>query len=252
MEAVGFAELSGAAPVLRGAVARKTGRAPLPEPAKVTPDDLPNLAHDSTRVQVEAMLASIKRTADSQVLERQAGSWRFLARLSANDVAARPLRIGSLLELVGVYCAQGGYSALGSDVVPLDLLLSSPADIKVLATPPWWTLRRLLAVVGGLACAMVLAGLWIGQLRRKVEERTGQLQEQIRERQRVENLRALDQERARIAQDLHDQLGSDITEIGMLAARASSISNSEQGRIQHLGQVGEKARQMVDVLEEIV
>ena len=254
-EVVGFAELSGAAPVLRAAVGRKTGQARLPEPTKVASDDLSNLAHDCTRVRVEGILTGVRQASGSEVLDMQAGPWRYLARLKADEASVRALRslqAGSRLELVGVYCAQGGYAALGPDVVPLDLLVASPADIKVLASPPWWTLRRLVFVVGALGCAVVLAALWIHQLRHKVEVRTRQLEEQMQARERVERLRAMEQERARIAQDLHDELGSDITEIGMLAARAKSISGSEEERSQHLAQVGDKARQMVDILEEIV
>ena len=40
VEVVGFPELSGASPVLREAVARKTGQAALPEARKLPPDNL--------------------------------------------------------------------------------------------------------------------------------------------------------------------------------------------------------------------
>jgi signal transduction histidine kinase len=252
VEAVGFPELSGAAPVLRGAVAHKTGHRPLPEPQNVAAADLSNLAHDSTRVRVQGILASLKQTVDSQVLEIQAGTRRFLARLYDQKASLKNLRVGSRLELVGVYCAQGGYSALGADVVPLDLLLGSPSEIRVLAPPPWWTLQRLLVLVGTLACLLALMVLWVSQLRSQVEQRSAELATQIQTRERAEQQQAMEQERARIAQDLHDELGSDITEIGMLAARAKSIASTEQERTGYLGQMTQKARQMVDALEEIV
>jgi signal transduction histidine kinase len=252
VEAAGFPELSGAAPVLRGATARKTGQAPLPRPREIASGELNNIANDSALVRVEGLLTRIKHTPDNQVLEMQAGPWRFLAKISAPDAAVDRIEPGSRLGLTGVYCAQGGYAALGTDVVPLDLLLNSVTDIAVLASPPWWTLQRLLVVVGALAAVLVLAVLWITQLSRKVEVRTVQLAEQIKQREHVEHLRAMEQERARIAQDLHDELGSDITEIGMLAARARSISGSEEERGRHLAQMGDKAREMVNALEEIV
>jgi signal transduction histidine kinase len=252
VEVVGFPELSGAAPVLRAAVARKVGRAALPEPTPVPAADLNNLVYDSTLVRVEGMLAGLRRTAAGQVLEIQAGASRFLARLNTGEASERPLRLGSRLELTGVYRAQGGYVALGEDVVPLDLLLNSPADIKVLALPPWWTLRKLLVIVGILGCALAILALWITQLHRQVEQRTAELGAQIQERQRVEHQGAMEQERARIARDLHDELGSDITEIGMLAARAKSMAGSEAERVRYLEQAAEKSRQVVAALEEIV
>jgi signal transduction histidine kinase len=131
-------------------------------------------------------------------------------------------------------------------------LLNSAADIRVLARPSWWTLGRLLVIVGALACALALAALWITQLRRQVARRTVELETQMRERQRVEQQHAMEQERARIARDLHDDLGSGITEISMLATRARSASAPDETRSRHLEQVGAKAREMVTALDEIV
>jgi signal transduction histidine kinase len=250
VEAVGFPELSGAAPVLRAAVARKTGHGELPAPKKLSADDLTLFGLDSTLVQVEGLLTGIRQTKTNLVLEMQSGSWRYLARL--NTQAPFSVRMGSRLELTGVYCAQGGYSALGADVAPVDLLLSRPADIRVLAEPSWWTLPRLLVAVGVLAFALVGSVLWISQLRRQVEERTAELTVQIQSRQQLEQKRALDHERARIAQDLHDELGSDLVTVGMLAARAKFATAPEEKRSEYLDQVRGKAHEMVAALDEIV
>jgi len=252
VEVVGYPELSGTAPHLRSAVARKTGRASLPEPRNLSPDDLPNAIFDSTRVRLEGWLVSSRVTTTNEALEIQAGSWRFLARVNFKKAPPPLPPIGSRLALVGVYVAQGGNPALGSDVAPFDLLLHAPADIQVLSRPSWWTLRRLLVTVGVLVCALALLGLWITQLHRQVEERTAELATQIHSRQQVEHQRAMEQERARIAQDLHDELGSGITEISMLATVAGSASAPGNGQGGHLEEIGDRARQMVTALDEIV
>jgi signal transduction histidine kinase len=101
-----------------------------------------------------------------------------------------------------------------------------------------------------LAGGLVIAGLWIAQLRRNVRERSAALQAQIQERQKAEHQRLVEQERARIAHDLHDELGADITEISMLATRAQG-EGGEEGR-RCLEQMTDKTRQMVGKLEEIV
>src|SRR5208283_5517058 len=62
VEVVGYPELSGAAPLLRQAVARKTGHAVLPKPQNLSPDDLPSAIYDSTRVRIEGWLASSRAT----------------------------------------------------------------------------------------------------------------------------------------------------------------------------------------------
>jgi signal transduction histidine kinase len=251
-EVVGYPELSGAAPVLSQAVARKTGHAPLPKPKNLPADDLPSTIYDSTRVQIEGWLVSSRVTSTNQVLEIQSGSWRFLARTNVKKVSPPLPRIGSRLALVGVYVAQGGNRALGDDAAPFDLLVHSPADIEVLSQPSWWTLQRLLVAMGVLTCVLAVMALWITQLHRQVEKRTAELEIQIQNRQRVEHQRTMEQERARIAHDLHDDLGSGITEISMLAARAKSATAPDEKRNTYLGQAGDKAREMVTALDEIV
>jgi signal transduction histidine kinase len=252
VEVVGFPELGGPAPVLSEAEARETGHAALPEPKNLLLNDLIRADNDSTLVRVQALLAGVRVTETNEVLEMQAGSWRFLARLNEGNDFAQPLRIGSKLELTGVYCTQSGYKNPSEDIAAVDLLLNSPADIKVLTQPSWWTLQRLLVIVSLLVCLLAGTVLWITQLHRQVDKRTIELEKQIQERQRVEHQRAMEQERARIAQDLHDELGSSITEISMLAARTKSTSALEENRSRYLEQMNCKAREMVVALDEIV
>ena len=252
VEVVGFPELSGASPVLREAVARKIGAGALPEPKTLPADRLIQSDYDATRVRVKGVLVSVRGTAAEQVLEVQNGVRTFVARLDNKNGPAESLPVGSQLELTGVYSGQGGNRAVGQDISSFELLLNSPADIRVLARPPWWTLERLLIGMGALACVLAVTVLWITQLHRKVEQRTAELEVQIRERQRVEHQRAMEQERARIAQDLHDELGSGITEISMLVTVAGSGSGAEGGPGRHLGEIGDRAQQMVTALDEIV
>lgn len=253
VDVVGFPDLLGsAAPVLREAVVRKTGNAPLPAARVLSADNLIQTDHDATRVRVEGLLLNLRQTKTDTVLELQQGVRTFVAHVSDADNSLPSLATGSRLELTGIYAGLGGNRAAGQDIAAFELLLKSPTDIKVLARPPWWTLKRLLVIVGALAGVLAGAVLWITQLHRQVEERTAELGAQIQERQRVEHQRALEEERTRIAQDLHDELGSGITEMSMLAARAKSASSPNEKRSLYLDQVGGKARELVTGLDEIV
>jgi hypothetical protein len=208
VEVVGFPELSGALPVLREAMVRQTGRAAPPAAKDLPADNLIRSEYDATRVRVRGKLVSVRTAPAEQALEIQSGLRTFVARLASVNGSIGSLPAGSQLELTGVYSGQGGNRAVGQDISSFELLLNSPADITVLARPPWWTLERLLIGMGVLACVLAFTVLWITQLHRKVEARTAELEVQIQERQRVEHQRAMEQERARIAQDLHDELGS--------------------------------------------
>lgn len=122
------------------------------------------------------------------------------------------------------------------------------ADVTPTPVPP----RHWIVTVGVLACGLVAASFWITQLRRKVKERSAALRAQILERQQVEHQRLMEQERARIAHDLHDELGADITEISMLATRVQGNHGSDKEAREFLAQLTDKAKQMVAKLEEIV
>jgi signal transduction histidine kinase len=89
-------------------------------------------------------------------------------------------------------------------------------------------------------------------LHRQVEERTRQLEQQIQARQRVEQQRALEQERTRLARDLHDDLGGGLTEISMLGSLANDRAIVSERKAGYLRQMTEKARQLVSALDEIV
>jgi len=122
------------------------------------------------------------------------------------------------------------------------------ADVTPLPVAP----HHWMVTAGVFGCALAIAGLWIARLRRKIEERSVALKAQVQERQLAEQQRFMEQERARIARDLHDELGADITEISMLATRAQTESpDRPEGRL-CLEQMTDKTRQMVSKLEEIV
>jgi two-component system CheB/CheR fusion protein len=59
------------------------------------------------------------------------------------------------------------------------LLLRSPADVVLVKAPPWWTLRKLLWTVGLLVVVSLLALAWVVVLRRRVQEQTGVIRQQL-------------------------------------------------------------------------
>ncbi len=172
VEAVGFPTMRGAKLYLRGAVARKIGHEPLAPPKRLADTELMRASHDATRICVEGVLAGLKTSTNDLTLEVQVGPWYLLAHLNTNNIAPLRLRPGSTLELTGTYSDVRTHTAMGGDFTAIDLLVAAPTDIRVLATPPWWNLRRLTYVVGGLGVLAVLMFLWVTLLRRTVEQRT--------------------------------------------------------------------------------
>ena len=79
-----------------------------------------------------------------------------------------------------------------------------------------------------------------------------QRQRYRRRLERVERQREMEHERARIARDLHDDLGTSLTQISMLSALANREKTSADEAKELIQQVRGRAREMVIALDEIV
>jgi signal transduction histidine kinase len=101
----------------------------------------------------------------------------------------------------------------------------------------WWFML--------LALLVLLVG--VGTTVRIVEKKKFQLQ-----LQRAEQESALERERARIAQDLHDELGSQLTRISLLSGLLRADKDNPAQVAAHAGKLSLSADETVRALEEIV
>jgi len=117
----------------------------------------------------------------------------------------------------------------------------TPAILRVVVLPflweTWWFKTALTLVILLLFGSSIVA-VQRARARRKLE--------------RAARERALEQERARIAQDIHDDLGASLTRIGMLSQTARETLDDAPGTARYLGQIYNAAREMTRSMDEIV
>jgi signal transduction histidine kinase len=194
---------------------------------------------------VEGRLLNLGFDRGDQVLELEAGTRGFIARLETRRGLLRNLALGSRLELTGVYLGRGGDHVSGRDIDSFELLLNSPGNIRVLARAPWWTVPNVLAALGVVAAILLGAMLWVFSLRRRVRAQTEIIQQKALREATLE-------ERTRIAKDIHDDLGSSLTFITMLGERLSEDRSCPGELAAHADKIVGYARGAVQALDEIV
>jgi ligand-binding sensor domain-containing protein/signal transduction histidine kinase len=107
--------------------------------------------------------------------------------------------------------------------------------------PRIWELRSFQILAGMILVAVVAGAAFLNErrkLRRKLE--------------RVELQQALENERRRIARDLHDDLGARLTEIALMGEVAKRSAHSPAAFETQLGGITRKVRELILAMEEVV
>lgn len=113
--------------------------------------------------------------------------------------------------------------------------------LEVIVPPPFWRTWWFLG-----ATTLCLLGLIVGSVHYVSTQR---LQGQLAALRQQE---ALEKERARIARDLHDQLGANLTQVALLGELAESDKDLPAEVENHARQISQTARDTTHALDEIV
>jgi signal transduction histidine kinase len=251
VEAVGYPTLGPARVVLQDGRLRRLAQGTPPAPREMNRSEVLARYADAELVRLTGRLFENSLRGEVRVLvlevEGRLLEARFLRRLTPEEER----RLGQLrprTELAVSGIAQvAGAADWGGGVRPfaLNLLLRGPADLTVLHEPPWWTPARLAGAIGALLLVVAFGAGWVVLLRRRVAAQTAVIREQARRE-------ANERERRRIAQDIHDDLGSRLTQLALLGARVRAAAVPDTAAADLGARISETARTTVQTMDEIV
>jgi signal transduction histidine kinase len=250
VQVVGFPEGTG---LLTEALVRPTGVIRPLKPRILELADVMAGRNDGTFVRLKADLLGENMMRTSQVLELQEGQRAFEALLPTNQGKLPALVAGSRLEITGV-CdfGPGGSPVMGNiggenpPVGALRIWLRSPSDVVVLSGPPWWTWKRVVALIGILLVVLLGTLLRIRLLHRRLERQ--QIARLAFSRQ---ILQGQESERRRIAANLHDSLGQNLLVIKNQARLAMQPITDEAVLRQRLNEISGTASQAIEEVRQI-
>jgi signal transduction histidine kinase len=121
--------------------------------------------------------------------------------------------------------------------VPGDIEASVPVEVAVgFWQTSWFWIGTLLGLTG------LVMGAW----------RLSEWRQMKRQVAAIERTRAVEQERFRIAQDIHDDLGAQVTQISLVSSAAQKMPGLSDEARKQFGSVSQMSRSLVEALYETV
>ena len=165
---------------------------------------------------------------DDGRLTLQNGDYLVPIDFSANPDALDGIEAGCTLDVTGT-CIMESENWQPHSAFPrirgFALVVRTPADVRILARPPWWTVRKLFAVIGSMLALLSAIVVWNLMLRR-VAERRGR---QLLKAQIAQTTAALKvEERTRLAVELHDAISQTLTGASMRIYAARKLLDHDR------------------------
>ncbi len=234
IEAEGFPALELLRPALRASELRKLSDGVAPEPILFdAKNELSTRLHHEL-IRTTADLLAIREGSDGFILQCRSGRENFGAMLDRRLAQSLPEALvpGCQLQLTGLLEIRPSRYFSRSDWIDgFSVQLRSASDIAILARPSWWTIRRLLALIGGLVLLAGAIGTWAFLLKRRVAQQTEIIRSKLTRETVLE-------ERQRIARDWHDTMEQQLMGVSMIVedATARLTERPEVGERLHLAE----------------
>lgn len=201
-------------PQIQQAQMRRLWGGSMPLPLSVTPDQAADGENELFLVQTVAELVDFTPAGLTGVrLNLRGGHQNFSAVLPSDtpdeELSAKSLQPGAILRLTGILIVNHGLNGNRGDA--FSLLLRTPEDIELVEPPSWWTRAHVL-MLAGVAVLLISTGVTTYY------------------HVRHSRYRAVAEERASIARDLHDTLAQGYAGITLQLEAAQQMIERDPNR----------------------
>jgi len=247
VEVAGVPQMEPFRPVIRAHGVTVIAQQAAPAPLRVGLKDVGEGLFHHEFVELEGEFLGVRRGASMLSYQLRQDGVVFWAQMKLTNPPPplSEIQPGSTLRIRGILLNDAENPQFSSVVGPdFYLRLLEPSGLQIIAVPPWWTVRRVLWLLAGVGALGGLAALWALMLKRRVAEQSVIIHgPAVRE--------ANERERGRIAQNIHDDLGSRLTQLSLLGTRV--MDAAETGPAAELGErIATLARGTVATMDEIV
>jgi signal transduction histidine kinase len=229
VDVVGRVESTNRKPLLRDAIARVLGEEAAPAPRFSKPEEITSGDYQGALIAVEGVVLGEQTGLEEDSLILLAGQTAVCARLDTAFGASHlpAFERGSRLAISGVCVVESQPTpGFGSLPFAFQIWMRNPRDVSLLASPPWWTMQRVMIALGIAVGTASAALLWIVALRRRVTSQTLTIREHV-------GRQTLQEERVRIAREFHDTFEQHLVGLD-LTLQAAEAEIADPARVREL------------------
>ena len=192
-DVIGFPAIGEFTPTLTQASYKSTGGQMTASALAVTADQAMQGNHDAGLVTVEGQLIGEDKSAKDPTIVLSSGNFVFSAVLPSQSGTRLPpdWKEGTKFKITGICSVQSASHENTGSGFPIPssfrILLRTPSDLVVIASPSWWTPKHAVSVLGFAAMLTLVILIWVVVLRKRVHQQTDTIRKQLQEAAKLRN-----------------------------------------------------------------
>ena len=178
VEVIGFPAAGSFSPVLKSASIRPTGKHVQPTIAEVDGHAALKGTYDAQLIKISGVLSSYRQRLNRREIVIESDDHvMFVAAFARPGGPETNVKERSRISLTGICAVKADENGNPSE---FEVVLRSPQDIRVIASPPWLDSQKAADILSGLIFATMAVIVWVFILRRRVRQQTVIITEKLK------------------------------------------------------------------------